>query len=122
MNPPLFIWEPNDLMAFDSARALEAFVEPPDVDAGRAFDATGRLLSVTAEGGRTVVRDAEPVASHQEELHTALVTALDGLDGGENVREASLEELVAIAAARLAVLPPPSLTSVIKRFIARRRA
>jgi hypothetical protein len=41
MKPPLFIWESDDLTAFESVAALEAFVEPPDVDAGRAFDATG---------------------------------------------------------------------------------
>jgi hypothetical protein len=121
MKPPLFIWEPNDLIAFGSVEALEAFVEPPDVDAGRAFDATGRLLSLTAEGMRTVVRDAEAVASHQDELRTALVTVLTEAEG-ERVRSASLEELVALAAARFTAPPPPSLPRVIKRLIGRRRA
>jgi hypothetical protein len=120
VKPPLFIWEPNDLMAFESAEALEAFVEPPDVDAGRAFDATGRLLSVKAEGTRTIVRDAEAVVSHQDELRSALVTALTAKEG-ESVRPASLEELVALAAARFTVPPPPSLATTIKRLIAGRR-
>lgn len=121
MKPPLFVWEPNDLMAFESVEGLEAYVEPPDVDTGRAFDATGRLLSVTAEGTRTVVRDAEVVASHQDELRTALVTALTEAEG-DSVRSASLEELVALAAARFTAPPPPSLTRFIKRLIARGRA
>jgi hypothetical protein len=121
MKPPLFIWEPDDLTAFESVAALEAFVEPPDVDAGRAFDATGMLLSVTAEGTRTVVRDAETVASHQDELRTALVTALTGTEG-ESVRTASLEELVPLAAARFTAPSPPSLAKLIKRFIARGQA
>jgi hypothetical protein len=120
MKSPLFIWEPNDLIAFESVDALEAYVEPPDADAGRAFDATGRLLSVTAEGTRTIVREAEPTATHQDELRAALATALMEAEG-ESVRSASLEELVGLAAARFIVtMPPPfSLTRIINRFLTR---
>jgi hypothetical protein len=121
MEPPLFVWEPNDLIAFESAAALEAYVEPADVDSGRAFDATGRLLSVTAEGTRTVVRDAEAEALHREELRTALVTALTESEG-EQVRSATLEELVALAATRFMAPPPPSLSRMIKRLFGRGRA
>jgi hypothetical protein len=107
-----------ELLAFASIAALEAFVEPPDVDDGRAFDATGRLLSVTAAGTRTVVREAEAVVSHHDELRTALVTALTEAEG-ESVRSDSLEELVALAASRFTVLPPPSLARIIKRLVTR---
>jgi hypothetical protein len=46
MQPPLFLWEPRELLAFQSLEAMEGFIEPPDVDEGRAFDSTGMLLSV----------------------------------------------------------------------------
>jgi hypothetical protein len=121
MEPPLFLWEPNDLLAFKSADALEAFVEPYDVDAGRAFDATGRLLSVTAVGNRTAVRAAEVVASHQDELRVALVTALAPTQG-ERVRSASLEELARLAADRYDVGPPPGLATLFRRLFGRRRS
>jgi hypothetical protein len=108
-------------MAFGSAEALEAYVEPPDVDAGRAFDSTGRLLSFAAEGRRTVVCDAEAVPSHQDELRIALVTALTEAEG-EVVRSASLDELVALAAARFTAAPPTSLATIIRRLVTRRSA
>lgn len=120
MQPPLFVWEPNELLAFETVEALEGFIEPPDVDSGRAFDAEGRLLSVQAERGRTVVREAESQPSHQDELRAALITALADAEG-DGVRSAPLDELVALGVARFAVSPPTNVISGVMRLFSRRR-
>jgi hypothetical protein len=35
MDPPIFAWEPNDLVAFESVKAAERFLEPEHGEVGR---------------------------------------------------------------------------------------
>src|SRR5918995_77353 len=94
MRPPIFLWEPNDLLAFDSAERAEAFVEPPDVQAGVVFDADGRLLAFETDGRRTFLRERESEPRHEQELRDALAQAT--LAVGQTVDPAApLQELVA---------------------------
>jgi hypothetical protein len=100
MEPPLFIWEPNDLLVFGSRSALEAYVEVPDVDVGTAYDAAGRLLRIGVENDRVVVEDAEVVATHQSALADALRRALRAA-GTEPPLDGSLPELARLACSTL---------------------
>jgi hypothetical protein len=93
MQPPLFLWEPNDLIAFDSVEEMEAFIEPPDVHVWAVRSTRPeRLLDVTAEGRRVRVQAAEAHPTHQDELRGTLDKALR-LSGHEVPESASLAEL-----------------------------
>jgi hypothetical protein len=96
MEPPLFVWEPNDLIVFDSASALQAYVEVPDADVGVAYDAVGRLLRLRVENDRVVVAAAEAVATHQADLSEALTEALQAV-GRAVPSDAELSDLVRLA-------------------------
>ena len=93
MEPPLFIWEPNDLLVFGSRSSLEDYVEVPDVDVGTAYDSEGRLLRLRVDNERIVVEDAEELAAHQAELTDALRQALRAI-GTEPPPNALLRDLV----------------------------
>jgi hypothetical protein len=66
MRTPIFVWEPNDMAAFESVEEAESHTEPYDVDEGVVYDAEGRLLAFELEGpGRlweksVVLRECEP--------------------------------------------------------------
>jgi len=102
MRPPIFVWEPNDLLVFDSVDRAEAFTEPPDIDVGTAYDAEGRLLVFETDGRRTFLREREPEPTHEQELRNAIAQASLAV-GLELDRSAPLEELVAAALARFRV-------------------
>jgi hypothetical protein len=99
MEPPLFIWEPNNLEVFISRQSLEDYVEVPDVNAGTAYDSDGRLLRLRVENDRIVVEDAEPVATHQSDLADALRQALRATNADFAV-DAPLRDLVRLALQR----------------------
>ncbi len=69
------MWEPNELLVFDSVERAETWTEPPDVDAGVAYDAEGRLLGFQTDGHRTFLHEREPEPTHEQELRTAIVQA-----------------------------------------------
>ena len=52
--PPIFFWEPNDLVAFDSVGIAERYLEPQDVLAGGCglgFDSEGRGIVASVQKG-----------------------------------------------------------------------
>jgi hypothetical protein len=99
MRPPIFVWEPNDLMAFDSVEAAERFVEPFDADEGEVYDSDGRRLRFEVLGGDVFLVADEERASHQGDLRQALLQAFTAV--GEPARaDQSLNSLVAAASKR----------------------
>jgi hypothetical protein len=102
MRPPIFLWEPNDLLVFDSVEKAEAFVEPPDVKAGIAYDAEGRLLAFEANGRRTLLREREREPTHGAELRSAITQASLAV-GAQIDPSMPLPELVNAALARFRV-------------------
>jgi hypothetical protein len=102
MRPPIFVWEPNDLLVFASVEAAERFVEPPDADAGVVYDAEGRLLAFETDSRRTSLLERESAPTHQGELRRAIAEALLAV-GTEVDGSAPLEQLVAEALARFKV-------------------
>jgi sugar lactone lactonase YvrE len=96
------VWEPNDLLVFESVERAEAFTEPPDVHAGVAYDAEGRLLTFETDGRRTRLREREDEPTHEQELRDAIAQAT--LAAGSTLdASAPLEELVAAALVRFRV-------------------
>lgn len=83
MEPPIFVWEPNDLNSFASAEAAERYIEPYDVDELEVYDAVGRKLRFETRGDwgfmkepDVVLVEVEKTPTHQERLRRVLVTAL----------------------------------------------
>lgn len=117
--PPIFIWEPGDLLAFGSLEDAEAYLEPADVrrsDFGVVLDSTGRRLraGVVTRARRILlcfrVRvDAvqltmdEPEHARPEELREILVKYLQRcnhegcIDHVPPLDSMSIEDLVAVA-------------------------
>jgi hypothetical protein len=104
LKPPIFLWEPNDLLVFDSAQVAEQFVEG-NIE-GDIFDSEGRRLrfDVVGEDWRhpyvvLVLRQVEEEPTHQAALTEVLRQALKGSDPQE-LNGLSLDELVGKAVAR----------------------
>jgi len=83
LEPPIFIWDPNDLSAFESAEAAGKYLEAVDVETGvykAAYDAQGRLLKLLTVkndrplmGGKVVrVEAAEEEPTHGADLDEIL--------------------------------------------------
>jgi hypothetical protein len=110
MDPPIFAWEPNDLVAFESVKAAERFLEPEHGDVGTLWDSKGQQLRFRLHKPHwwspTVGADAWPLEPVDEKpqpaaLREALVTALvfDGEDG-EQLTRLPMSSLVDKAAER----------------------
>ena len=106
MKPPIFVWEPNDLLAFGSVEATEGWIEWQDHDEGKVFDCEGRLLELfLVEDSPTPsvrVRPLEEQPAHQDELRTALLEAFAAV-GEPRLDSAGLEELSKDALAKFLV-------------------
>jgi hypothetical protein len=52
---PLFVYEPVDLLVFETVDSMRSYLEPIDVEKGvaLAFDATGRRLTIDLRGSST---------------------------------------------------------------------
>jgi hypothetical protein len=104
VRPPIFLWEPNDLIIFESAEIAEQFVEGDT--GGEIFDSEGRRLRFEVVGTSwrhpyvvLALRQEEDEPRHQAVLAEVLRRALSGgdFDGLDHLR---LEELVEKAVAR----------------------
>ena len=111
MRPPIFVWQPNELLVFDSVEWAEQWTEPYDVDEGVVYDAEGRLLAFELEGPgpvpekRVVLHAREPDPTHEKELRTAIIQV--SLAAGTKLDpSASLEQLIEPALARFCIPPP----------------
>jgi hypothetical protein len=99
MRPPIFHWEPNELIAFDSVESAVSATEPYDVNDGVVYDADGRLLAFDLEGpGRrwekdVVLRECESEPTHAQDLRAVITQAADTV-GTKLDQSASLEQLV----------------------------
>lgn len=49
MKPPIILVEGQDVSFFASPAALERYVESPDIECYRVFDAEGQILSLTSD-------------------------------------------------------------------------
>lgn len=86
LKPPIFVWEPNDLSAYESPEAAEKHLEAVDVEDGvyaAAYDAQGLLLkfriieptkrgAFSVSGGRFTIEPAEEHPTHMTDLETIL--------------------------------------------------
>lgn len=95
MKPPILLVDGLDLMVFEAAQAAEAFVEPPDVADGAAYDAEGRLLGFETDGRRTFLAERESEPMHGDELRSALLRSFEA--AGIPCGGLSLPELVSEA-------------------------
>lgn len=102
MKPPYFLNESprpdlrGDLNLFESKDALLRYVEPVDVENGEyfAFDADGRLLSLSVDGGKVLLSDAETEPHHAEVLARLLRENLASLAGPDDSPAASRSWLI----------------------------
>ncbi len=109
MKPPIILVEGQNVSFFASAAALERYVESPDIECYRVFDADGQILSLTSDTpppkrgqrigwvavGKVKVSRSEPPEAAPAELAQILSSYLTRLTGrsreatdlGELVRE-----------------------------------
>jgi hypothetical protein len=82
MRPPIFYWEPNEMIVYDSVESATSSTEPYDVDEGTVYDADGRLLAFETDRPgrvwekRVVLRECESEPTHEPELRVAIMQAL----------------------------------------------
>lgn len=111
MKPPYFLNESprpdlrGDLSLFESENELLSYVEPVDVENGEyfAFDAEGRLLSLTVHNGQVRLSDGEAEPRHADVLARLLRENLASLEIPDDwpaashswLRDAELNDLVA---------------------------
>lgn len=107
MKPPIILVEGQDVSLFSSVAALERYVESPDIECYRVFDADGQILSLTSETppprrgrrlgwvtvGKVKVSRREPPAAAPAELAQILSGYLARLTG-KSRDVADLSELV----------------------------
>lgn len=99
MKPPIFLWQPDDLIVFESAQIAERFVEG-DTE-GHLFDSEGRRLrfNVVEEVRKhpyvvLALRQEEDEPTHQAVLMDALRQALRASGDPDGLDHLSLEDLV----------------------------
>lgn len=107
MKPPIILVEGQDVSFFASAAALECYVESPDIESYRVFDAEGQILNLTSDTppskrghrvgwvavGKVKVSGREPPEAAPAELAQILSDYLARLTG-QSHEVADLAELV----------------------------
>ena len=103
MKEPIFVYEPEDLLVFESKKDAELYLEPYDVGTYEIFDAKGKRLNVTLTGDnmtliherRVQITDCINFGDASSKLRTVLIEFLV-YHGYENfsLENLSLEELV----------------------------
>lgn len=107
MKPPIILVEGQDVSFFASAAELERYVESPDIECYRVFDADGQILSLTSdtpppkrgkrlawvEVGKVKVSRSEPPDAAPAELARILSSYLARLTG-RSCEETDLGELL----------------------------
>jgi len=72
--PPIFVDNHGDVSVFRSASYAESWMEPIDIENHEyiAYDASGRLLALSADRRRVYISLAEQEPTHSEQLAKAL--------------------------------------------------
>src|SRR5436190_22387920 len=72
--PPIFVDNHGDVSAFRSVSYTESYLEPIDIENREyiAYDAIGRLLTLSADRRRVYISLAEQEPTHSEQLAKAL--------------------------------------------------
>jgi hypothetical protein len=78
MKPPIFIYEPVDLLVFRDVDTACRYLEPPDVarGVGKAFDSEGKPLTVRLVEREQIVIEESDEMPLPDELKNILVTFL----------------------------------------------
>jgi hypothetical protein len=71
MEPPIIVWEPNDMTVFSTLEEAEAYLEPWMCESVWIFDKTGRRLEREDGAVRSRLREIEPGKIHEAELREA---------------------------------------------------
>ena len=115
--PPIFVWDPGDLMVFDSVEGACSHLEAIDVRDGAytAFDRDGKLLSLDVVPerrrifffhvsiDRVVMRRAPDAPQHIERLREILISFLSRVGEPEaHLRTMAMSELQDLARGRVA--------------------
>src|SRR6478736_5827688 len=74
LTPPIFVDNRGDVSVFRSVSYAESYLEPIDIENREyiAYDASGRLLALSADRRRVYISLAEPKPTHGEALENAL--------------------------------------------------
>jgi hypothetical protein len=128
VKPPIFVWEPNDLMAFKSPELAEQFIEElEDVEGCDVFDSEGRRLQfevarkVREWPGYVLALSESPDPPDPAALRQALTRALEVSEAAE---EMPLAELVEQAAEKFETRNPSGadlLRALVPGFLRRKR-
>jgi hypothetical protein len=72
--PPIFVDNRGDVSTFRSASYAESYLEPIDIENREytAYDASGRLLALSADRRRVYISLAEQEPTHSESLEKVL--------------------------------------------------
>ena len=102
MEPPIILFDDNDLMVFETPESAVLFVEPPDVDAGVTYDASGRVLRFETDGRTTTLTETEEL---RPDVLRADLLRVFTINGDSVTADAQLSDLVAAASRRYQVKP-----------------
>jgi formylmethanofuran dehydrogenase subunit E len=100
MKKPIFAYEPDDLMVFETVWKAERYIEPPDVNNRIYLDAEGKILTALVEEDsrgieRVIIIENSNSPYQPDELERIIKSSLQYLNYSEQELEnKSLPELV----------------------------
>ena len=102
MKSPVIVQDSDgDVLIFRSMDNAEDYLEPIDVRAGEyvAYDADGRLLTISVDEDRGIVRlgSSDSTAQHAADLRGILLQLLGRIEPGHELSDCPLDALVAKA-------------------------
>jgi hypothetical protein len=79
---PIFIYDPVDLLVFETIWQAERYIEPIDANDGIYFDAAGQILKVSIEKdlkgiARTTIGENDLVQYNKVELQRIIIDTLE---------------------------------------------
>lgn len=100
MEPPIILFDGNDLMVFETPESAEGFVEAPDA-VGVTYDASGRVLRFETDGRVTTLTETDEL---RPDVLRADVLRVSAINADAMTPDASLSDLVVAATRRCQVL------------------
>jgi hypothetical protein len=97
---PIFVYDPADLLVFETIWHAERYIEPIDAKDGIYFDAEGQILKASTEKDikgfeRTIIRENDFVQYNKVELQRIIMETLEYVNySRQELRSKTFQELL----------------------------